>query len=132
MDLINIYVLINPDNGHPFYVGSTASHPEVRVRDHMKQRYTTRMMGKKTKERILFINDLLAKGKCISFFVIESVKHNKANESEEFYYNLFISLGFDMLQSNNRFYSYSGKPLAKNKYRKTYKPKVLSIKCLTK
>lgn len=97
--MYNIYVLINPIDNSPFYVGCTKKKLKVRLCEHIgTPGYDTGFL--KEKEELIkkiFKNKLYPIIK-----LLRVVSFDKIDHYESFYYRKFLRAGNKMLQAGNR------------------------------
>lgn len=101
--LYNIYTLIDPICGSPFYVGATKQKLNDRLRLHIKSTKNQKSkysVGNKKNERI---SEIINSGKTPTIKLLEIVTFDNVNISEKKHYDKFVALGFKLLQSKSHF-----------------------------
>lgn len=115
---VEIYCLIDPRDGKPFYVGSSS---------YLCQRlYQHKVWAKKNPhtERGKKINDIILSGNNIKVDVFEIVPMDRGAKTETYYYDKLISEGYTLLQDGKRLFSAPFSVSSKNfKTRKNMFPK---------
>lgn len=101
MNKVQIYALVNPVKQEPFYVGATISPLKTRLSQHLsRMQYTP---GETALRRRKLINELIKKKTPPKIILLATCNENEVDHFESYYYNLFLSAGFDMIQKNNSF-----------------------------
>lgn len=101
MKEISIYALINPINGHVFYIGATEDITR-RIKEHTKNKYADF-----EKEKI--VKEILDNGMDIDFEVLDTCSKEEAYKLEEFYIHLFKSYGYYLPQTKlMTYFKYKG------------------------
>lgn len=101
--LIKIYALFNPIDKNIFYIGATSSDLNVRLAAHCVPYYyadNKRSFGKKKSDYIFQLKEYNTKPEIM---LLEEVNHDDVDKVEEFYYYLFKSYGFTLIQDKNQF-----------------------------
>jgi len=99
--IVSIYALVNLVTQEPFYVGATISDLKKRLQQHLA-RLTSR--PGETIQRRRKLMKLLIKSKTPSqIMLLTTCQRIEADYYESYYYNLFVSAGFDLIQSSHSF-----------------------------
>jgi len=103
MRLVKIYALLNPIDNNVFYVGATSSELKVRLSAHCSPYCyidTRPTFGKKKAD---YIFNLKEYNKAPEIILLEEVNFEDVDRTEEFYYYLFKSYGFTLIQDSKSF-----------------------------
>lgn len=94
----SVYILIDPDDNKPFYVGMSKNVTQ-RVQAHI-----CAGMWQLDEPKYLKINKILLKHGYILYMILTYTKHyKKAVKLERKHYNQLVSSGINLLQSSNHF-----------------------------
>ena len=96
---IKIYALVNPLTKQIFYVGATSTEIEVRLSGHLNQ--ARNEIGNKKRNSV--IKDIIKNGDRPEIVLLNTCSKERVDYYESFYYKLFLSIGYDMLQNDNSF-----------------------------
>lgn len=113
--MIKIYILIDPENSYPFYVGATTVDLKERLSGHLTSYNYIGVKNSYVKDRSDLIFEL--KKACLKpdILLIKEVAIQDVDYYEKYYYNLFSSNGFKLIQDSSKF-TY-GKSRIKNNLR---------------
>lgn len=99
MKKVNIYCLIDPRTGSPFYVGATRKKISIRLSEH-KTAYAS---GKGVlAKKYNFIRAMIKEGFTPEVKLLRIVEHEKSDHYEYFYIRKFLRKGFDLIQIYDR------------------------------
>jgi hypothetical protein len=96
MKSINIYCLIDPRNNKPFYVGATESNIKHRLSNHISEVKT--YSKDYWSDKIKLIKEIMQDNKRPVVMLLCVCDISSVDHYEAFYYNLFISQGYELLQ----------------------------------
>jgi hypothetical protein len=95
---VYIYALINPIDDTVFYIGSTKYHLKYRLSGHLNITNGCR------KDRAELITTILDAGLKPEIFLLDTTTVSESGKLEEFYYYLFKSYGYNLMQSKTGFH----------------------------
>lgn len=101
--MIQIYCLINPHNNRPFYVGATKLDLSNRLSVHITESKSILPIYWNRKHYLM--NYLISTNKRPRIRLLYTCSLIEVDYYEEFFYKMFISQGFRLLQSNSFNYS---------------------------
>jgi hypothetical protein len=108
--MVSIYCLVDPRNNQPFYVGATRNKLNIRLCGHLNTaketiKYNNPYNQDKTAlNKALLIFDIMrTAGKRPRIIKLLSVQSIEANHYEEFFYSMFLTQGFRLLQQPTAF-----------------------------
>ena len=111
MRLIKIYCLADPITLIPFYVGVTKGRLDYRLDGHIAEALSNkkkRVNGSDSYfKKCCAINNILDNKLQPLITILDIVSDFQVNDSERFYYNYLINLGFTLYQDAKRFNSES-------------------------
>ncbi len=95
--MIRIYCLIDPRTTLPFYVGATKTRITSRLSGHLNEikAYPSKYWNDKHR----FINEIKETGYKVQVRLLQECSLHDADYYERFFYDLFISYGYTLLQS---------------------------------
>lgn len=102
--MIKIYCLVNPLTGLPFYVGATKHRLSARISRHCSDnsRICTPDDSHSYNKAVLF-KQLKDMGLRPIIMLLFTTNKENVDICEKYFYNLFISQGIDLLQTNYNF-----------------------------
>lgn len=113
--MIRIYCLVDPRNDKPFYVGATNGPLNKRLSGHIKAAKDYRlspwlqMYPPISSKKAALIMDILASNTKPSIRELIIIPKIATNDYEKFFYEMFETQGFKMLQLKSAFYYYEAK-----------------------
>ena len=101
--MIKIYALYNPINNTPFYVGATAMDLDKRLSRHTGHYNIINNGYSVAAARAELIREIKSSGMKPEIRLLAEVPLCEADLNEKYFYELFRSDGFDLLQSKHHF-----------------------------
>jgi hypothetical protein len=101
-NVYKVYALIDPRNGHPFYIGATCVPLEQRLMLHISTNHKTKYCGnlQKKYERL---RSIIEGGKRPIIKTLRICDLERVDHYESFYYRKFVKKGYKLLQHNRHF-----------------------------
>jgi hypothetical protein len=103
MRLVKIYALLNPIDHNVFYVGATTSELKIRLSAHCSRYCYIDNRPTFGKKKADYIYNLKEYNAVPEIMLLEEVNFEDVDRTEEFYYFLFKSYGFTLIQDSKAF-----------------------------
>ncbi len=100
---VKVYLLIDPRNYTPFYVGLTSGRLDYRLNNHLMYLSERESAEICTLKKNRLIKDILKSGNTVIILEIATVMESDAAYYEEFFYNRLTQMGYELHQSVKRF-----------------------------
>jgi hypothetical protein len=97
-----IYVLIDPRNGQPFYIGATVCSLQKRLSAHISTNPKTKYLGNSLK-KYNRLRNIKTAGRDPIIKLLKECSLGSVNYYESFYYRKYIRMGHTLFQHKNQF-----------------------------